>query len=89
MFDDRDLAFIKSGKYRIKVMRYLRENNVVTPNEISQSMNVILPQISRTLSELESKEIVLCTTPNRNKGRIYRLTEKGIKILDFLEDIEK
>jgi len=89
MFDDRDLAFIKSGKYRIKVMRYIRDNNMVTPNDISQSMDVILPQVSRTLSELENKEIILCTTPNRNKGRIYRLTEKGKKILDFLEDIQK
>lgn len=87
MFNDGDIAFIKSGKYRIKFVQYIRDNTLVTPNDISQSIDIILPQVSRTLSELESKEIVFCTTPNRNKGRIYRLTEKGKNILDYWEDI--
>lgn len=87
MVDDNDIAFIKSSKYRLKLMKFLRDNILATPNDISKSMKIILSQVSRTLSELEGKNLIICTTPNRTKGRIYRLTKTGNDIIHYLEAI--
>lgn len=88
MVNDNDLAFIKSSKYRLKIVKYLRDNILATPNDISKSMKILLSQVSRTLSELESNSMVVCTTPNRTKGRIYRLTSDGNDVVNYLEAID-
>jgi len=79
--DDNVLGFIKSSTYRLRVLIKLK-NGFATPSDISSDFEVTLPQISRTLSELENVDLIVCTTPNRSKGRIYRITEKGLKILN-------
>ena len=78
--DDNLLGYIKSSTYRLKVLKKLK-NGFATPSDISNYLEVKLPQISRTLSELENIDLIKCTTPNRTKGRIYRITEKGLRIL--------
>ena len=88
MIDDNDISFVKSGKYRLKIMKFIRNNVLSTPNDISKSMDLVFSQVSRTLSELEEKNIVVCTTPSRTKGRIYRLTKNGNEIIKFLEAIK-
>jgi len=79
--DDDVLGYLKSSTYRLKVLKKLK-NGFATPSDISSDFEVKLPQISRTLSELENVDLIVCTTPNRSKGRIYRITEKGLKILN-------
>jgi len=86
MIENGDIGFIKSGKYRIKIMELLKNIALATPIEMAERMSAYLSQVSRTISELEEKGLISCTTPNRKKGRIYRLTEKGRKILDFMEE---
>jgi len=88
MVSDNDLAFVKSSKYRLKIIKFLKDRVIATPNDISKTMNIILSQVSRTLSELENRNIVICTTPNRTKGRIYRLTKTGNEVIHYLEVID-
>lgn len=78
------MAFLKSGKYRIQVLRSINEKGLIVPRDLSQTLNIHLSQASRTLLELENKGLVECTTPDRVKGRIYRLTEKGARTLKDL-----
>lgn len=79
--DDDVLGYLKSSTYRIKVLKKLK-NVFATPSDISSDFEVKFSQISRTLSELEKIDLIVCTTPNRSKGRIYRITDKGLKILN-------
>ena len=45
--------------------------------------NVIVGK-SITLKQLKEHELVECINPEVRKGRLYRLTEKGEKIVDNL-----
>ena len=78
--DDDVLGYLKSSTYRMKVLKKLKEG-FATPSDISSDFDVKLSQISRTLSELEKMGLIMCTTPQRRKGRIYRISEKGLNIL--------
>lgn len=78
------IGFLKSSKYRFKVLFYLYKNELAIPMDISKRMKIHISQVSRTLSELEKRGVVECTTPDRKKGRIYRSTDKGNSILRII-----
>ena len=84
--DDQIIGFLKASNYRMTIIKYLARSNFATPSEVAKELNVNLTQISRTLSELENFELVVCTTPNRSKGRIYRITAKGSKVISIMEE---
>ena len=84
--DDDVLGFLKSSIYRLQVLKKLKIG-FATPSDISSDFNVELSQISRTLSELEKNDLILCTTPHRTKGRIYRISDKGLNILNENGDL--
>jgi len=79
--DDDLLGYLKASTYRLQILKILHNLNYATPSDILKQLEVNFPQISRTLSELEEVELIKCTTPDRTKGRIYRITDKGLKIL--------
>lgn len=76
------LRFIISSKHREAILEVLAEAGELTPTQLSQELEVVLSQISRTLKELQDKNLVDCKTPEAKKDRIYQITEKGRKILD-------
>ncbi len=79
-FDDHLIGFLKASNYRQNILKMLTKRNFTTPSDLAKELNITLSQVSRTLSELERAELVMCTTPNRSKGRIYRITTKGSNI---------
>lgn len=78
------LGFIKASKNRVSIIRLLGED-ILTPKEISKTLNIHTSQISRYLSELMKKELVKVLTPNLRKGRIYTLTKNGKRYLNALK----
>jgi len=80
--DDNLLGYLKASIYRLKILKFLHKIDFATPSDITKQLEVNFPQISRTLSELEEINLIQCTTPDRSKGRIYRITEKGSNILN-------
>jgi len=83
--DDNIIGFMKAGKYRINILELLKDFSII-PCEIAKKLSVEKSQISRTLSKLEELGLITCTTPNRIRGRIYRVTEKGTQVLALLEE---
>jgi len=55
-----------------------------TPKQISESTGIRLSHTSNLLSGLVQKQIVICLTPKRLKGRLYDLTDDGKKIGNYL-----
>ena len=80
--DDNLLGYLKASMYRLKILKILQNVDFITPSDITKKLEVNFSQISRTLSELEEIDLIQCTTPDRSKGRIYRITEKGSKLLN-------
>lgn len=83
--DDETLEFIKRSTYRQRVLKAL-DGTVLMPTEIAEHSNIKTNHVSKVLSELKSKELIELVNPEARKGRIYRVKNKGI---DVLEQINK
>ena len=75
-----DVSFIISSSYRHKVLKGLNEPK--TPSKLSKELEINKTHISRALSELESKKMIKCLTPEAKKGKIYVSTDYGKELLE-------
>lgn len=77
--DLEKLGWLKASEYRKSVLSSLSDGPM-TPKEISEDTSYYLSHVSNTLSELSDHDLVECATPERQKGKIYIITEEGKKI---------
>jgi len=82
------VSFVLSSDLRFRVLLQLRESNL-TPTQISNSLGYPLSHISKTLAELQTKELIACLTPARRKGRLFSITQMGNEVLDEVNRITK
>jgi predicted transcriptional regulator len=82
------LGFIKASSHRQQILASLNVRPL-TPKELSKNLDIHLSQVTRNLREMEQRELVYCLTPNLRKGRIYRISEEGKKLLSQLTIREK
>lgn len=80
-------AYIKCSDYRVKVVSYLRDHEYGIPRDIAKGIGIRQNHISKVLSELKSKRVIVCLNPEARKGRIYRLTDEGEKVLEFMDKL--
>ncbi len=69
------LSFILSSEKRVKVIKILKTPNV--PSRISKETGISKAHTTRILKKFEEKGLVECKTPQKRKGKVYVLTEKG------------
>lgn len=74
------LGFVLASEYRKKVMLALQDGESM-PSTISDKTKIYSSHVSKTLFELVEKKLVVCTTPELKKGRLYELTKDGSAIL--------
>ena len=72
----------------MKVMKSL-ENDAKIPSVLAEETDIYKNHISNTLKQLKDKNLVECINPEVRKGRLYRLTDDGEKILDDIKKEEK
>lgn len=82
MSDDFLLGFLKASRYRIPVLMLLNQKKSI-PREIANDLNTSLSQVSRTLRGLLKNGLITCTTPTRKKGKLFGISEIGIKLLEL------
>lgn len=78
------VKYVNRSSYRVKVIRSL-EKDVMMPTEIAEDSGILPNHISNVLRQLKEKELVECINPEVRKGRLYRLSDEGLDILDKLE----
>ncbi|MHA1765029.1 MAG: winged helix DNA-binding protein [Promethearchaeota archaeon] len=78
-----DVGFVLASNYRKKVIKALKKFPK-TPKLISEITNIRIVHVSRTIKELTERGLVECLTPNRVKGKLFQLTEKGRDLLKFI-----
>lgn len=81
-----DISYVVASKTRKSVV--IKLGTPRTPTFLSKELNVNLPNISRSLSELEDRKIIVCLTPDQRTGKIYSLTKNGSKILETIKNME-
>ena len=79
----QDIDYVKNSQYRIKVMKSL-DGEVKIPSKIANDAEIFQNHISNTLIQLKEHGLVECINPEVKKGRLYRLTDKGEKIVNKL-----
>lgn len=73
------VGFILHAPLRARVLRALAAPK--TPTQLARELKVDRPSASRALLELEGKGLVACLTPGARKGRLYRRTPLGNRVL--------
>ncbi len=58
------------------------DGDVKIPTAIAKDSEIRPNHISKVLAELKEHELVECINPEVRKGRLYRLTNKGEKIIN-------
>lgn len=81
-------SYVEISKYREKTLKSIG-NNVKIPTNIAKDSNIRTNHISKVLSELKSKEIVECINEEARKGKLYRLTDTGKKVLESINEKEE
>lgn len=61
------------------------DGEVLIPSQIAKNSGIRTNHISKVLSELKTHELVEYINPEVRKGRLYRLTDKGVRITENLE----
>ena len=79
----KEVGYIQVSTYRTKVMKSL-DGEVKIPSQIAKDTDIMQNHMSATLKQLKEHELVECINPEVRKGRLYRLTDKGEKLIDKL-----
>lgn len=80
----RELGYVTASPYRMKVMKAL-EGKVLIPSHIARISSIRPNHVSKVLGDLKEHGLAECINPDVRKGKLYRLTDKGNKIVKNLE----
>lgn len=73
-----DYGFVLASKYRVGVVIVLEGRpNGISPVKISRFRSRPADKIRTAIKELRERGLVECLTPDRHKGRLYALTDRG------------
>ena len=76
---------MKNSNYRKKILEALSKFDYLTPSEISEKTKIRLNHISNFLKDLKENELVICLNEEEKRGRLYKITELGKKIVKEVE----
>ena len=82
------MSYITISDYRYRAVKSL-ENQFKTPSKIADEIGIRRNHISKVLSELKKIGVAECINEEAHKGRLYRLTPEGEKIVKKLDDVKK
>ncbi len=80
-----DVSYVLSSSYRKRTLEKL--DSPKTPSTLSKEVNINKTHVSKTLSELEGKNMITCLTKNAIKGKLYIISEYGKEILKEVEKL--
>lgn len=81
---EEKLEYINRSSYRVKIVKSIGDD-VKMPRNICKETGIGSIPVSSVLRLLGENGIVECINPDVRKGRLYRLTEDALKILDKVE----
>lgn len=81
------VSFILASKKRQALLALLETPR--TPMQLARLLSMSQPNVSLKLKDLQDNGMVECVNPEDRKGRIYRLTVTGTKVLKELKKMER
>lgn len=86
--DDETLkkfAYVNISTYRVKALKALKDEDK-TPTAIAHDAGIRVNHISNVLKQLKECEVAVCINEESKRNRIYRLTDTGRQIADYLDE---
>ena len=80
-------SFVKSSKHRTKILEMLK-SAIMMPSEIKKQDNLSYTHLSRYLNSLKAKGLIICLNEQSKKGRFYKITPEGEKVLEFIKELD-
>jgi len=73
-----DVGFLHTSELSFKILTILHvHTQPLTPKQIAKLTKIARSNVSTKLIKLRERNLVQCITPERKKGRLYKLTRKG------------
>ncbi|KZX16719.1 hypothetical protein MBCUT_05830 [Methanobrevibacter cuticularis] len=82
------VSFVKLSKHRTKILKILKKK-IMMPSEIRKKDNLSYTHLSRYLNSLKEKGLIICLNEQSKKGRYYKITPEGEKVIEFMEELDK
>ena len=76
--------YVMNSSYRMRVLEAIGDD-IMMPHRIAIKSNVLNNHISTTLRQLREKGLVELINPEMPRGRLYRLTDDGKRILNEIK----
>ena len=78
------LAYIRNAPTRERVLKSFEGEDYLIPIQISNKTGIHPNNVSKKLKDLREHELVYVINPEYHVPKLYRLTEKGKNMLQFL-----
>ena len=82
-----EISYVIASKTRKSIV--IKLDTPRTPTFLAKDLSINLANVSRALTELEEKNVVVCLTPKQKVGKIYSLTKKGKDISIKMRKMEE
>lgn len=79
------VSYLVSSERRYFVLKEF-EDNVRSPAHVRDNTEYNISVASRAARQLVDKGFLEDLTPQRNKGHLYKITEKGLEALQLVEE---
>lgn len=79
------IEYIKNAPTREKVLKSFEGEDFLRPIEISRKTSIHPNNVSKKLKDLREHELVYVINPEYHVPKLYRLTEKGKNMLQYLQ----
>lgn len=77
------IGYIMASEYRQKIIKCIG-TTIKTPSHIAKEIDLRTNHVSNVLKDLKENELVICLNEDARKGRLYKNTELGIKVLEHI-----
>lgn len=77
------LGYVMASDYRKNILKSIG-NDIKIPSVIAEEIGLRTNHISNVLNDLKKKNLVVCLNEEARKGRLYKNTDLGLKILEYL-----
>lgn len=82
-----EISYVIASKTRKSIV--VKLDTPRTPTFLAKDLSINLANVSRALTELEERNVVVCLTPKQKVGKIYSLTKKGKDISVKMRKMEE
>lgn len=79
------LSYVQMSPYREITLKELKNSEKI-PSRIAKNTNIATSHISRALAGLKDKGMVVVLNPEKSQGRLYQITDLGLKVVEKLEN---